>query len=261
MVITSSRTPSQPDLLAATPGTAVTTFGSAKLKPQRASLKRRGLSKFYANKSQSFNCMADLNLASAFFGSQSTLVLAKPLALSPSWQQPFSSVMEEQWEAPCSQQQQQQTHELPCSHSAPGSPLHHREAEGGLMDAFGTSNHSIFHHHASTPFDGGSNSRSFLQAGSLSLSSSGSARTSTSMDSSSYGAGGTSSLDADDGGFDSGGGVDGAGGGAVCSDLCLQEPTDELCGALQATSLATDPHHNPQHCAQLLSMPMWQHLG
>lgn len=117
---------------ATTAGEAPTAAIAIPLKRQTLK-KRRGLSSFYSSKSQSFNCILDLQ-SNPFC--QSTLVLAKVAHTPASWEQPYGSIQEERmWEQ---QGDPLSMHPDGCV-SEPGSPrAHHslaRHSWPGSSDA------------------------------------------------------------------------------------------------------------------------------
>lgn len=230
---------------------AVAEGATFSLKPLKQSLKqhsstsarkRRGLSAFYSSKSQSFNCIRDLQ-ANPFC--QSALVLAKPQPSS--WQQSFGSIQEDMCELNTAHQQldclpnraasepgsPQAQHEL-LRHSWPGSQAD--ESFDSIEPACWLSSHvpaQAEHKQLHQPegFSGFGMASSF-GAGSIPiLQGSRSASLGPSL----------SSSDSDDSSMDACGTSLDVTGGACCS-VQPQQPTDSLCDALRAASLAVPRH-------------------
>jgi hypothetical protein len=233
---------------------AVAEAATFSLKPLRQSLKqqssmsarkRRGLSAFYSSKSQSFNCIRDLE-ANPFC--HSALALAKPQPSS--WQQPFGSIQEDMCELHNAHQQldclptravsepgsPQAQHDL-LRHSWPGSQAD--ESFDSIAPAWLSSHvpEQSGHEQLHQPEDlSGLGMASSFGAGSIAiLQGSRSASLGPSLSSSDSD---DSSMDACDTSVD-------VTGGACCSAQ-PQQPTDSLCDALRAASLAV-----PRHSVQL----------
>jgi hypothetical protein len=224
------------------------------LKPLRQSLKqqsgtsarkRRGLSAFYSSKSQSFNCIRDLQ-ANPFC--QSALVLAKPQPSS--WKQPFGSIQEDMCELHTPQQQ------LECmptrAVSEPGSPqaqhdlVRHSWPGGQANESFDSMAPAWLSSHLPALSGceqlhqpeglSGLGMASSFHVGSISfLQGSRSASLGPSLSSSDSD---VSSMDASETSADVTGGA--------CCFAEPQQSTDSLCDALRAASLAV-----PRHSVQL----------
>lgn len=223
------------------PGSQQSAGGGA-LHPRRSSLKkqtsRRGLSAFYASKSQSFNCMRDLDNP---FCQSVAVMLAKPSPPSPGW----PSIAEDMCELHTSltaYQQQQQLDEYASPRtavSAPGSPQHSlmrhswpgSPAADCMADVWLRASPSLAPHHVAEALPGPAVPVPILpsmRSGSLGPSLSGSSSDS----------GGRSSMDACEVSLDT-----------TVHDACcfpqLQHPTDGLCEAMRAkASLSARPAHS-----------------
>lgn len=210
------------------------------------SRKRRGLSKYYVSRSQSFNCIRDLQ-SNPFC--QSAVVLAK---VQPSWQQPFSSIQEDMCELNSTQQQldfpsspravsepaSPQAHHSLVRHSWPGSPTDDQfEPMAGAWlssSTAGPEQHEQLQHQAQVPAALGTVSSVPGCAGPIAILPS--IRCDSLGPSLSSSDSSASSMDACDPSMD----ISGDG----CCSLHMQQPTDSLCEALRAqASLAARPKH------------------
>ena len=225
------------------------------LAPRRQALKsnarRKGLSAFYASKSQSFNCISDLQ-RNPF--SQSAVVLGKR-SMSQAWQQPFGSIQEDMCDCDCVESPRH-------SVSAPGSPFA-RAAFAHWSDS--TSLAGCCHPHAAECWAGSSNGKlhslqhsteqPYSDQGPLAhmcAASSGCITEGGSLPSLSS-LGPFDSLSHTLSGSSDGGSVDTCDDAAeVTGDACcdlLEQPTEGLCSALKAATLAAQ---QPKQAVQLL---------
>jgi hypothetical protein len=194
--------------------------------------KRRGLSAFYATKSQSFNCMRDLQ-KNPFC--KSAVVLGKP-AQQSAWQHPFGSIPEDLCELHNPQPDCQLFGHADGSVSEPGSPAAQplarhswsgspgEEPLGGVADGWLSSQCAApFEEQQLCGFDGASMHSVLPVMGDSSWGSRGHSLSSSDSH--------LSSMDACDTSLE------------VTQDAsCFpQQPTVGLCDALRATSLAVQP--------------------
>lgn len=205
--------------------------GGGALHPRRSSLKkqtsRRGLSAFYASKSQSFNCMRDLDNP---FCQSVAVMLAKPSPPSPSWPSIAEDMCELHTSLTAYQQQQQLDVYDGCGGASPRT----------AVSAPGSPQHSLMRHSwpGSPAADCMAEALPGLAAPMPILPSMRSGSLGPSLSSSSSSDGGRSSMDACEVSLDT-----------TVHDACcfpqLQHATDGLCEAMRAkASLSARPAHS-----------------